>query len=220
MLRCNGPGALAGATEAGGYRVFADTRTITTLAHPLQTAVDAALDYARRGWPVFPCQWQGERRKRPLVAHGLHTASRDEAQIRNWWRRWPHALIGIPTGRAIGAVVLDIDLREDTYGLDTLADLGLAILPDTPMVHTASGGLHLYFEVPQRPEIHNTSGERGSGIGAGLDGAEKAVTSSPHRRTAAIAGIYTGAPILRRWHRSRPYCCRATRLDRQRPAGH
>jgi hypothetical protein len=53
--------------------------------------------------------------------------------------------------------------------LDTLADLGFAILPDTPMVHTASGGLHLYFEPPASPEIRNTGGARGRGIGPGLD---------------------------------------------------
>jgi Bifunctional DNA primase/polymerase, N-terminal len=80
-----------------------------------------------------------------------------------------NALIGVPTGRANGFVVLDLDVKNAVNGLDTLADLGFAILPDTPMVHTASGGLHLYFEPPASPEIRNTGGARGRGIGPGLD---------------------------------------------------
>jgi putative DNA primase/helicase len=131
--------------------------------------LDGALDYARRGWPVFPGHWQGERRKRPLIERGLHAASRDDMQIRDWWYRWPNALIGVPTGRVSGFVVLDVDVKGAVNGFDTLADLGFAILPDTPMVHTASGGLHLYFEPPKHPEIRNSAGERGSGIGQGLD---------------------------------------------------
>jgi hypothetical protein len=66
-------------------------------------------------------------------------------------------------------VVLDIDgKRADANGFDTLAELGHAILPDTPMVHTASGGLHAYFDPADR-EIRNTAGKRGRGIGPGLD---------------------------------------------------
>src|ERR1700755_793 len=43
-----------------------------------------------------------------------------------------------------------------------------AVLPNTPMVHTASGGLHLYFKLPSAG-LRNTVGERGRGIGPGLD---------------------------------------------------
>ena len=37
------------------------------------------------------------------------------------------------------------------------------------MVHTASGGLHLYFKPPDHVEIRNTEGAEGRGIGSGLD---------------------------------------------------
>jgi putative DNA primase/helicase len=132
--------------------------------------LDAALGYVRRGWSVFPCQWQGDRRKSPLIERGLHAATRNEAQVRDWWHhRWPNAHIGVPTGRASGFVVLDVDVKGTVNGFDTLAEFGSAILPGTPMVHTASGGLHLYFLAPTQPEIRNTAGERGSGIGRGLD---------------------------------------------------
>ena len=54
--------------------------------------LDAALEYARRGWHVFPCK----PNKKPRTANGLSEASCDEAQIRAWWKRWPEALV---TGR-------------------------------------------------------------------------------------------------------------------------
>jgi len=134
------------------------------------TPLYAALQYAERGWPLFPCRWKGERRKRPLTERGFHAATIDKVQIREWWRRWPRALIGIPTGRAIGAVVLDVDVkRPEANGFDTLDALGLAILPETPMAHTVSGGLHIYFAPPDHIEIGCTEGEKGRGIGRGLD---------------------------------------------------
>ena len=76
----------------------------------------------------------------------------------------------MPTGSASGIVVLDIDVkRAGKFGFDTLAELGFAILPDTPLAHTPSGGLHVYFRAPDHLEVRNTEGDRGSGIGLGLD---------------------------------------------------
>jgi hypothetical protein len=74
-------------------------------------------------------------------------------------------LVGVPTGAPIGAVVLDIDAKDTAAnGFDTLGDLGRGILPETPMVHTASGGLHVYFANPKR-ELRCSAGL----IGPGLD---------------------------------------------------
>jgi Bifunctional DNA primase/polymerase, N-terminal len=128
---------------------------------------DAALQYSvMSGWPVFPCHWQGEQRKRPLVDHGFQAATTDTDQIINWWEVWPEALIGLPTGAASGLVVLDIDVKDPKRnGYGTLEDLGHSILPDTPMAHTASGGLHLYFASPAYRELRNSAGK----IGPGLD---------------------------------------------------
>jgi hypothetical protein len=104
-----------------------------------------------------------------LTEHGLHDATIDPMVLAGWRKRWPDALWGVPTGQAIGAVVLDVDVkRPEANGYDTLDDLGFGVLPDTPMVHTSSGGLHLYFALPAEP-IRNTQGSRGRGIGPGLD---------------------------------------------------
>jgi hypothetical protein len=127
--------------------------------------IDQALAYVRdRGWPVFPCHEAGPQRKRPYVARGFHGASRDPAIIGRWWRQWPGALIAVPTGEASGIVVLDIDVKDPrAHGFDTLEDLGI-ILPETPMTHTASDGLHCLFANPER-ELKCSAGL----IGPGLD---------------------------------------------------
>lgn len=132
-------------------------------------AIDAALRYVKRGWPVSPWAARGNR-KFPLTEHGHHDATTDPVKVEHWWRRWPAALIGCPTGRPSEFVVLDVDMKQaGPTGFDTLAELGFAILPETPMAHTPSGGLHLYFRRPAEFEVRNTAGARGSGVGPQLD---------------------------------------------------
>jgi putative DNA primase/helicase len=134
------------------------------------TSLETSLAFSKRGWRVFPCIPRGPRRKQPLTPNGFRDASTDLAIIARWWRRWPNALIGLATGAASGFVVLDVDVKyADSYGFDTLDALGFAMLPETPMAHTASGGLHLYFAPPLDPEIGCTEGDKGRGIGRGLD---------------------------------------------------
>jgi hypothetical protein len=124
----------------------------------------AALDYAARGWPVFPAN----SRRQPLLKDWPNTASTDPEQIAASWTQLPYALIGMPTGARSGIVVLDIDRKNGKDGVRTLARLGYAELPATPTVLTAHGGFHLHF---QRPEggLRNTVGAGGRGIGDGLD---------------------------------------------------
>jgi len=42
--------------------------------------LEAALGYARRGWPVFPCKPD----KAPYTPHGFKDATTDPAAIRQW----------------------------------------------------------------------------------------------------------------------------------------
>lgn len=102
--------------------------------------LEAALAYAARGIPVFPC----EKNKRPLVGGGHKTATTDVGQIAKWWskREFPLAMIGVPTGRASGIDVLDIDAKNGRDGFTSVPrwrDLSPVI------VRTPSGGVHLYF---------------------------------------------------------------------------
>jgi bifunctional DNA primase/polymerase-like protein len=105
--------------------------------------------------------------KIPLIEGWGKAASTDSEQITYWWTRWPAALIGIPTGARSGFVVLDIDVKNGSWGFDTLADLGSSALPETPIAHTQSGGVHVYFARHPRVEIRNSAGK--FGLGHGLD---------------------------------------------------
>ena len=133
--------------------------------------LDAALEYAATGLPIFPCNPKpGPGRNRPLTRRGFYDASRDPDMIRRWWSPSPDARIGMPTGRASGRWVLDIDVkRPEANGFDTLEDLGHALLPETPMVHTASGGLHVYFNAADR-ELKCSAGLLGPGLDVRGDG--------------------------------------------------
>ncbi len=111
----------------------------------------AALAYARRGVPVFPC-WPGV--KAPITPHGFKDATTDPATIICWWTEHPNANIGIPTGPASGIFVLDADVESG--GLEALE--GLPELPPTTRVRTGGGGLHFYWKYPEGQSIRNGPG--------------------------------------------------------------
>lgn len=130
------------------------------------TLLDWALTYARMGWPVFPCD---PRSKRPLPPKdrdpvtgkpvdgtgGLKKATTNDEQIREWWARWPKAMIGFCPGNSAGVFMFDIDAGADKAGavvtldalMDQLLDLGID-LPATWTVKTPRGGRHFYFRQP------------------------------------------------------------------------
>jgi hypothetical protein len=124
--------------------------------------VEAAVEYAKRGWAVLPL-W-GPRpgsptgcacgrpscdspAKHPITAHGVKDASGDTGVIQEWFRRYPEANIGIATGRISGFDVLDVD------GEDGFQTLSADELPHTPSSITGSGGRHVLFE--HRPGLRN-----------------------------------------------------------------
>lgn len=105
---------------------------------------EAAVAYARAGVPVFPCLTSG---KAPLVRRGFRDASRDLRQVAAWWRRWPEANIGVPTGAPSDVDVVDVDLHADRSGFaafERARRLGLVSSWEL-LVRTPSGGVHAYF---------------------------------------------------------------------------
>jgi hypothetical protein len=116
------------------------------------SVLDTALEYARRGMPVFPCKPD----KGPATPKGFYDAATDEAQISAWWGSRPDALIGLSTGKPSGVFVLDVDNGE--VGLASLASLVAehGRLPVTYTVSTPGNpskgkdpGEQLYFRYPE-----------------------------------------------------------------------
>lgn len=107
--------------------------------------LEAAKDYAHRGWPVHPLV---RNEKRPATAHGFKDASTDQAAVERNFGNRPRD-IGIRTGEQSGLVVLDIDPRSG--GVESLEEL-LELhgsLPETLTARTGGGGLHYYFRMPE-----------------------------------------------------------------------
>jgi hypothetical protein len=119
----------------------------------------AALEYGAEGLRVFPClNKPGDpEHKKPLTKHGFKDASCDPKVMTAWWKRWPNALIGMPTGKSF--CVLDLDVKKGKNGL--------AVIPDwekrSPLIAgTGSGGRHLYF-LPDE-QVRCTTDQIGLGV--------------------------------------------------------
>jgi Bifunctional DNA primase/polymerase, N-terminal/Primase C terminal 2 (PriCT-2) len=147
-------------------------------------ALRAALRCAERGWPIFPlwprygdqcacgdahCKSPGKHPIGHLVPNGFKDATTDQKTISRWWREYPDAGIGMPTGSASGFIVIDVDLKNGRDGRLALAELRhLAPLPKTRTALTPSGGKHLYFEDPGG--IRSSTDKLGVGLDVRGDG--------------------------------------------------
>ncbi|NGN64108.1 bifunctional DNA primase/polymerase [Streptomyces sp. A7024] len=147
---------------------------------PVSAQLAAALDAARRGWPVFPLR---PGTKRPAL-HGkdrcprtgpctaVHAtweqrATTDPELIRRTWQSEAFN-VGIATGPA-GLVVIDLDLpknRKDEKDAPSGATSFAALCertgqpaPATFTLRTASGGQHRYFTTPPGLRLGNTAGK-------------------------------------------------------------
>jgi len=130
----------------------------------------AALDYAARGWAVFPLV-PGD--KVPLIAardggRGCLDATTDTAAIEAWWRKTPGANVGIATGKVSGVMVIDLDKKDD--GPANFEDLkrqrGEVTHSVAALVAQTGNGWHLYFR--HAPGIRCSVGKNG-GIAPGID---------------------------------------------------
>ncbi len=108
----------------------------------------AALAYAARGWPVFPCKGghgevraDGKADKGPLTPNSFLDATTDPEKVTRMWQRHPGANIGLEPG-AVQMMTLDDDpgFKEE----DLIDHVGP--VPETNLrVRTPRGGLHRHF---------------------------------------------------------------------------
>lgn len=116
--------------------------------------VEFALRYARRGFRVLPCHAHG---KAPLCEHGAKDATTDEATIRDWFERLPHAGIGMALD---GLIAVDVDIRDGKRGAETFDALVAkqGALPDGPVQRTRSGGSHYLLRAREGASYPGTAG--------------------------------------------------------------
>jgi hypothetical protein len=105
---------------------------------------EAAARFAAAGMPIFPCVPGG---KRPLTPRGFHDATADTHRVVSWWRRWPGANIGLPTGATSGVEVVDVDRKAGRSGFSSFEQARRAGLLGgwLALVRTPSGGIHAYY---------------------------------------------------------------------------
>jgi putative DNA primase/helicase len=142
--------------------------------------VDYALHLASLGFAVFPLR---PRDKRPLTRDGFKSASKDPAQIQQWWSQWPDANLAIATGAASGVFVVD----EDAPGAcDPLQ------LPPTLTASTGKGR-HYFFQYPG-PSASG-AGKIGPHIDHRSDGGYVVAAPSIHPSGARYEWVNWCAPV-------------------------
>lgn len=111
----------------------------------------AAVELARRGFHVFPCN---PANKAPLTPRGFKDASSDVREVAKMFGAAScAAMIGLPTGVLNGVIVFDIESVEG-HGVDGDADVealaaeGFHLLDSICTVRTWSGGRHVYYRCP------------------------------------------------------------------------
>ncbi len=102
--------------------------------------LEAALEYAEAGFPVFPLK---PTLKSPIFDGGFKIATTNQKQIKEWWGKWPNANIGMPMGFVSGVVGLDLDYKD---GCDPKI---LERLPKTVIQITTYKGHHAFFKNPE-----------------------------------------------------------------------
>ncbi len=139
--------------------------------------LDAALEYARLGWYVFPVHGIRDGRcscgadcgspgKHPRIKGWPNVATTDPQTIARWWRQWPYANIGCACGPS-GLLVLDVDPRHG--GDKSLEHLeGLHRRFYQTRARTGGNGLHLFFKKPAGVTVKSRPNALGNGY-PGID---------------------------------------------------
>jgi hypothetical protein len=121
--------------------------------------LDAALDYVRQGWEIFPIP-RGTKCGYSIEKRGFDNGkpwgkTRDEAEVREYWRRLPRANIGVAMGAVSGIFDVECDTKAGHANLTQNGEESLAKLeaqhgklPDTLMFLSPSGSVHRLFQHP------------------------------------------------------------------------
>ena len=104
----------------------------------MSNPLDHALELARSGIPVFPCN----RDKAPATKNGFKDATLDTAQITSWFASGNN-LVAAPTGPTSGLFVLDVDPDGQNWIADHVDQL------TCERIHQTSRGQHFVYRWPE-----------------------------------------------------------------------
>jgi hypothetical protein len=202
------------------------------------TVLSAALDYASRGWRVFPCHVAArvgfgcdaigcscsdgvncdDAGKHPACAHGFLDATLDATVI----RAWPLARnVAIATGEHSGLFVVDVDPRNG--GGATLAKLERehGPFPRDAVVVTGGQGLHFYYQYPRcGAPVASYGGALGQGIDLKANAGYVIAPPSLHKSGESyrwLRGMPAKLPAAPAWLLKTARACvssRSSRADR------
>lgn len=140
--------------------------------------LNAAHDYrGELNWPIFPLKPGEKVPAGKWAPQGFKDATLDPERVEKWWTHTSAGgkpfNIGVSTGPA-RLLVVDVDPRHggDTSFTALYESEGLEWL-ETTTTHTPSGGLHLYFTLPDGVHIPSKTNALGShlpGIDVRADG--------------------------------------------------
>ena len=93
-----------------------------------------ALAYRENDWSIIPIA----KDKTPLLRlwKEFQTRIASEEEIREWWRLYPDAQIGIVTGKISNLTVIDVE-KDGDFNF---------VKDKTLVIKTGGGGRHYYFE--------------------------------------------------------------------------
>ena len=156
---------------------------------PPHELISAALDYAHKGFRVFPLHSVDDQRrctcrnpecgspgKHPRNRYGLTGATTNEAQIRKWWQKYPDSNIGIRTGRSL--FVLDVDGDEGEESLYELVETHGQLF-DTWESLTGRGR-HIYFLLPANTYVQSSRSLVGNKLDIRCEGGYVVAPPSRH----------------------------------------
>lgn len=124
--------------------------------------LEAALEYARQGYKVFPLRVGLKKPLGGLAKRGVLDATSDADTIRRWFSHEPWANIGLACE---GLVVIDCDPGNDWAEFERLKAEAAYSVQNTP-----SGGLHFVFRRPEGKAWANSQSRLANKIDTRTDG--------------------------------------------------
>lgn len=142
---------------------------------PSQIAI-AAIQYAERGWHVFPVP-PGTKKSYLSKQHSGGRnwgASADVSGVKRTFKKYPKANVGIVCGPDYGFFVIEADTVEG-HNVDGVRNLEALFeahspIPETVTARSPSGSMHYYFRWPEGVAIKNSAGQIAVGVDVRGDG--------------------------------------------------